>query len=288
MVESQSRGTRAPPPAAVLPPIPRVPSPLGRRVLLFVFLVLIEYWLSPLFFGVQNYAGLWSGIGWLLFAVAVASLIGFVVLPLRPHLRRALSSRRTRALFVAAWGGGAALGLFATNTLQLIGPVSSGGGPVQLAWQTVYTPFGPWTSAWFTVDPIGLVGVFNLEVLTVLGLLSFLWASALVLGPLRVREACAVTPAVDSRRRGRLASAAAWGPFGLISSCPSCAPAYVAWLATVAPGPAMSGYAAIPLVPWISLAGLLFLASLGVTVLVLSRATRPADPMDAPRAEALP
>ncbi len=253
-------------------PLPRIPGPIGRRVLLFEFLVLIEYWLSPVLFGVENYAGLWSTIGWLLFFLFVGSLMVLVVLPLRPHLARARDLPWARAVFYGSWAGSILLWLFVTNTVQV---VAQGGQPSSFTWATVYTPFGPWTSLAFTFAPLDLAGTLNLEVGAVLGLLGFLWASALILGPFSARRACPVDPTAPSRPwRARLASVAAWGPFGLISGCPSCAPAYVAWLSLVAPGPAANGYATIPLVPWIGLAGLLYLASFGLLLLTLSRITR--------------
>ncbi|HYK92838.1 MAG TPA: hypothetical protein VEY07_02195 [Thermoplasmata archaeon] len=256
--------------------LPQVPGPVGRKVLLFEFLVLIEYWISPLLFGVENYAGLWSEVGYLLFVGFIASLIGFVVLPLRHHLSAAFRAPHRRLAFYAAWAGAIVLGLFATNTFQFYsgnaGAIPSGVG---LSWSTVYTPFGPWSSLTIILAPIQLSGTINAVVVAVLGLLGFLWASALVLGPLRPTTACPTPQVPASGWRARLAPLLAWGPFGLISGCPSCAPAYVAWLAMVAPGPASAGYAAIPLVPWIGLAGLLYLASFGLTLIVIGRSTRP-------------
>ncbi len=258
--------------------LPPVPGPIGRKLLLFEFLVLVEYWLAPLLFGVQNYAGLWSTVGWALFLLFVSSLFLFVVRPLRPHLSVAFGRPRARPVFYLSWVGSLVLGLFATNTFQLLSP---GAAPLGWSWATVYTPFGPWTSLAFTLGPLDLAGTLNLEVGLVLGLLGFLWASSLVLGPLAPRPAVCERPAVgEGTGKGRLAAVAAWGPFGLISGCPSCAPAYVAWLSAIAPGPAASGYAAIPLVPWIGLAGLLYLASFGLVILALSRTTRPRSVAD--------
>ena len=266
-------------PPELEPRLPTVPSPLAQKILLFEFLVLIEYWLSPLLFGVENYAGLWSSVGYLLFVVFAASLIGLVVVPLRAHLREALRAPHRRLAFHAAWAGAILLGLFATNTIQFAGGAGAGS---TLQWTTVYTPFGPYPSLTFVVPALDLTGSLNIEVVTILGLVAVLWAASLVLGPLRPATACPRPAANPTGWRARLAPLAAWGPFGLISGCPSCLPAYVSVAALISPGAATSGFAAIPLVPWIGLAGLLYLASLGVTILVLRRSTAASEPTPSP------
>lgn len=254
-------------------PNPSIPSRLGRRVLLFEGMVLAEFWLSPLLFGIENYAGLWSTIGMILFGMFVLTLVGFVVVPLRRPLREVFLTRARRAGFAGVVGASVLVGLFATNTIQLVS--GSGGAGAASQWTTVYTPFGAWTSLSFQLPALDLSGSLNVEVVGLLLLLGFLWASTLFLGPLRPLASCDRGPVRARGWRARVAPLLIWGPFGLISGCPSCAPAYIAGLALIAPGPATASYAAIPLVPWIGLAGLLYLASFGALLLLLQRTTSP-------------
>lgn len=252
-----------------------VPSSLGRKVLAFEFLVLLEYWLAPLFLGITNYAGVWSDVGILLMILFVTTLTVFVVLPLRPHLRVALASRRSRALFHGIWSGSFIVALFATNLLQFVDGPSA--GPVTLGQTTVYTPFGAWPSLTVYVPAIHLWATFNVEGPAIFLPLSFLSAASVVLGPLARSRACP-TPASRPRTWGRrVASAGIVAPIGFISGCPSCLPLYFSAIALVAPGTAEGASAAIPLVPWIGFAGLLYLLGFWLATTLIRRATTVTD-----------
>jgi hypothetical protein len=251
-----------------------VPTRLGQKVLSFEFVVLAEYWLAPLFLGVTNYAGVWSDIGAALFLLFVGTLLGFVVLPLRPHLQRALQSLRSRVVFHVAWTGPLVLGLFVTNILQFVGGPYT--GPIQLGQTTVYSPFGAWASLTVYVPSAHLYATFNPEGSTILLLLAVLSASSIVLGPLRAARACPTPPARTRTLRSRIASAAILAPLGFISGCPSCSPLYFAALAVIAPSAAEGAQAGIPLVPWIGFAGLLYLVGFWFAVQLLRKATTPA------------
>ncbi|MCI4359393.1 MAG: hypothetical protein L3J95_03095 [Thermoplasmata archaeon] len=249
-----------------------VPSALGRRVLLYEFVVLAEYWLAPTLLGVTNYAGIWSDVGVLLFVLFVGSLAWFVLRPLRPHLKRALRSRESRLAFHGVWAAALAAALFVTNVFQISRP-SAIGSSVQLGDTTVYSPFGAWPSLTVYLPRIGLFGTFDVEVLTVLGLISVLGSAALRLAIDRRSTTC---PAVPTRPwTTRVATVAVWSPLGLITGCTACAPAYLAILGLVAPA-ASTGLASVPLVPWIGLAGLLYLGSFGLAIHLIRRATGPA------------
>ena len=257
------------------PSLPQVPGPLGRKVLLFEFLVLAEYWVAPLFLGVTNYAGLWSDIGVALFGVFTASLVGFVLWPLRPHLRAAFAERRWhRWLFHGVWSTTLVVGLFAINILQFTdGP----GAPwVQFSPSTVYTPFGAWPTLDVYLPALQLWSTWNLEAPAILLLLGWSSAASVVLGPARRPPSCPVPARAATGWRGRLAAVGAVLPLGLISGCPGCAPVYFAALAMAAPGAAYSASASIPLVPWIGFAGLLYLLGFGLALWLIHRAT--ADP----------
>ena len=264
------------------PPVPtrRVPSDLGRKVLAFEFVVLAEYWVAPVFLGVTNYAGVWSEIGSTLFFVLVASLLAFVVVPLMPHLRAALGSGRRRLVFHGVWATSLAVGMFVTNILQFVdGPTS---GPILLGQETVYTPLGAWSSLTVYLPGVQLWATFNPEGPTVLFLLGFLSAASLVLGPMRRPAACPAPSAKPTGTRARLASLGALAPLGFITGCPACSPAYSALLSLLVPGAAVGAYAALPLVPWIGFAGLLFLVGFWLAVRLIERSTSP--PTTAPLA----
>ncbi len=256
-----------------------VPTPFGRKLLAFEFVVLAEYWLAPLLFGLTNYAGLWSDIGTVLFFVLVGSLLAFVVVPLVPHLRSALSDRRRRLAFHAFWIGSFLLGLFLTNVLQFVDP--SPGPAIVLGQSTVYSPLGAWPSLTVFVAPLQLWATFNVEAPSILFLLSFLSASSLVLGPLRARSDCP-TPIPARGWRARLASLGILAPLGFITGCASCSPAYFALLALLAPGVAEGAYAAVPLVPWIGFAGLLYLFGFWLAVRLIGASTRSPSPVAFP------
>ena len=249
-----------------------VPSPLGRKVLLFSFLVLAEYWLAPLLFDISNYAGTWSTVGNVLFVFFLAVLAVFVVRPLVPHLRAALSTGRRHLLFHGLWAGSLALGLAATNLVRF-DPATS--PPASLLALSAESPFGFSPSVQFTTGPLGLVGGLDVVSVTVLGLLSVLWASAVLMTLARRSVACEVVPA-STGWRARIGSLAVWGPFGFITGCSTCTPVYLAVLGVFAPGVAASGYSSMPLVPWIGFTGLLYLVSFGLIVRLFGRLTRPA------------
>ncbi len=262
-----------PEPSGALPP---VPGALGKMVILIEFAVLALYWLVPALYPAWNYAGLWSEIGYVLFGVFFATVGVFVLQPLRSHVERVLTTRRNRLLFHGLWAGALALGLFATSTIQLAVPST---GPPSSQWQVqsdpVYTPFGAWPGMSFYYGPAKVYVAVNAVVLGLLGLVAVLWASSLVIGFLHSRSACDTSLPKGRSRRSRIASIAAWGPVGFISGCSSCLPTYAALLAMLAPGAVAGGYDAIPIVPWIGLAGLLYLISLGLTLVALHGFTRP-------------
>ncbi|HXQ94472.1 MAG TPA: hypothetical protein VN864_04805 [Thermoplasmata archaeon] len=265
--------TTGAPPAAALP---AVPSPLGRKLLAFEFLVLVEYWLGPLFLGVTNYAGVWSDVGLVLFAMFVGTLIAFVLVPLRPHLRQALASRADRIAFHGVWAAAFVAGLFVTNTFQ-VGGVEAASGVAVLGSTTVYTPFGAWPSLTVYVPGLRLFGTLNLEILAVLGLVAVLGSSALRLGTHRAALACPVDAPKPGTWSKRLASVAVWTPLGLITGCTACAPLYLTAIGWAAPAVAAGGLSAVPLVPWIGFAGLLYLFSFGLSITLIHRATRPLE-----------
>lgn len=259
------------------PNLPVVPGPRARKILLFEGVVLVEYWLAPLFFGLTNYAGTWSTIGLVLFGVVVGSVVLLVLLPLRRHLAQATRARRDRLEFHGVWAGAFALGLFVTNTFQLgIHGVST--PAVQWGAVTVYTPFGAWPSLTVYLPALGFYGTLNGEILSVLALVSVLGASAIRLGVARSRRSCTVPRREDRSWARGVARLAVWSPLGLITGCASCAPLYLAAVGLFVPSAAATGLAPVPLVPWIGLAGLLYLASFGLAIYLIRNATRPAEP----------
>ena len=256
--------------------LPAVPSARGRRWLNFEFVVLVEYWLAPLVLGITNYAGIWSDVGNLLFVGFVASLVAFVVLPLRRHLARVLASRRERFLFHAFWSAAFVLGLFVTNTFQWSSRVP-GSPALLLGTTTVYTPFGAWPSLTVYLPDVGFFATLNVEILIVLGLISVLASSALRLRAARVSVQCD-RPAQGRTSTLRRASVlAALSPLGFITGCSACAPLYLSAIGMVAPSAATGGLAFVPLVPWIGLAGLLYLGSFVLALRQIRRATSPPD-----------
>ncbi|MCI4348733.1 MAG: hypothetical protein L3J93_00725 [Thermoplasmata archaeon] len=255
--------------------LPEVPSPFARRVLLFEFVALAEYWLAPPLLGVTNFAGIWSDLGIVLFAVFVSSIVLLVIRPLWPHLRQAERTRQDRWTFHGVWIGTFAAALFLTNTFQL-SPPSSASAPVVVGVTTVYSPFGAWPSLTFYLPGAGLFGTFNVEIVTVLGLIAVLGSAVLRVSAFRRSLACpSERPFAGS---APLASAAVWSPFGLVTGCAACAPLYLSVLGLVAPAAASGGLAASPLVPWIGLAGLLYLASFGLVIHLIRRSTEPVPP----------
>lgn len=248
-----------------------VPSRLGRGVLLFAFLALAEYWLAPPILGVTNFAGIWSDLGLPLFLLFVGALLVFAVWPLRPHLRAALGARYRWPIFLGLWAGAVLATMFATHALQL---GESGGGDF-LGTTTVYTAFGQGTGLAFSVAAVSFTGTLVPTDIATLGLLGFLWAAVVVIGLENRSRGCELPRSQPSSWSRRLGAAGVWGPFGFLSSCSACTPAYLAVLGAVAPGVAANGYAALPLVPWIGLAGLLYLVSFGLVLRQLGRSTRP-------------
>jgi len=247
---------------------PEVPSPLVRRVLLFEFVALVEYWVAPLFLGLSNYAGIWSSIGYLLFGVLVATLLIGVLLPLRRHLASAFVKPYRKLAYHAIWTMSLLASLFATGTLQI-----GSTGPTALETATVYTPFGAWPGVGFTLPALHLSGAPNLEVVTMLSLLSILWAGAVVLRFGRPTPSCPVDTEPRPSWGVRVVTAVFWAPLGFMTSCAFCTPVYLAALAALAPGVALAAYNTIPLVPWIGLSGLLGLLSLFCTLHPLRIAT---------------
>lgn len=252
--------------------LPVVPSPRARRILLFEFAILVEYWIAPLLFGLTNYAGTWSDVGIGLFLMFVTSLVLLVLLPLRPHLTRALSTRRPKLLFHAVWSVAFVAGLFLTNTFQL-GVVGTASRSVELGSTTVYTPFGAWSSLTVFVPSWRFFGTFDFEILTVLLLVSILGASAVTISSSRRAPACPAPARDETPWKRTLSRLAIWSPLGLITGCASCAPLYLAGVGLLVPSVAVTGFAAEPLVPWIGLAGLLYLASFGLAVHLIRGAT---------------
>lgn len=247
-----------------------VPGPVGRGVLAFAFLALVEYWIAPPLLGVTNYAGTWSEMGLPLFLLFVGSVSAFVVWPLRHWLRAALGTRRRSALFAALWAGAVVAGLLATHSLQ----VGEGASGVYAAYTTTYGPFGQWTGLAFELGAVSLSGVLVPVDLVTLGLLGMLWSSLVVITLQTRSPACAVRPAAQPAGwRGQLLAAAVWGPLGFLSSCSACSPAYLAAIGLVAPGLAANGYSMLPLVPWIGFAGLLYLVSYGLVIVQIRRRT---------------
>lgn len=257
-----------------------VPSPLGRKLLLFEFVVLVEYFVAPAFLGLTNYAGLWSTIGAVLFVVFATTLVVFVLVPLWPRLREATRPARRRALFHGVWISAFVAGLFLTNLLQF--PDDRLAGPLLFGSTTIYTPLGAWPSLTVYVPSIDLFVTLNVEQPAVLLLLAVLSAAAVTLSQVpRCDVASPETGAAGGARRGRFLSWGSLGPLGFVTGCPTCFPAYFALLAWVAPGVAESGYVALPLVPWIGFAGLLtllgfFLATRSIQLLTSSRSSAPA------------
>ncbi|HEV2519952.1 MAG TPA: hypothetical protein VGX00_04945 [Thermoplasmata archaeon] len=266
-------------PALDPPPLPEVPSRLARRVLLFEFVVLVEYWIAPTLLGVTNYAGVWSDAGILLFAAFVGTLLGLVLWPLRAHLARAMRTRRDRVAFHGVWIAGFVAALFLTDAIQVSAPAPSASAVVVGA-TTVYSPFGAWPSLTLYAPGAGLFATIDGEILTVLGLIAILGSAGLRLTLARRSAAC--PPTRPAGWRTQLASVAVWSPFGLITGCSACAPAYLSVIGIFAPA-ASSGLRVVPLVPWIGLAGLLYLASFGLSLHLLRKATAPGE--DAPSDE---
>lgn len=264
-------------PAAAEEPLPVVPGPRARAWLAFEFVALVEYWLAPMFLGVTNYAGTWAAVGSVLFALFVSSLVVLVLLPMRPHLKRALRTRRDRAWFHGFWAGSFVAGLLVTNTFQLSAPTASSSALV-LGATTVYTPFGAWPSLTLYFPGLGLFGTLNAEIATVLGLISVLASAVLRIRAERARAACPTAARPGPGWARRAAAVAVFSPFGLVTGCSACAPLYLAALGLVAPAAAAGGFSAVPLVPWIGLAGLLYLTSFGLSIHLLRRATEPEPP----------
>lgn len=260
----------------VEPRRPEVPAPLVRTLLIFESLVLAEYWLAPLFFGLTNYAGLWSTIGVLLFATFAGTLLLGIVLPLRSHLGALLVGRRDRLVFHGVWLAAFAAALFVTYTIQ-VGGASHATSAVVFGSTTIYTPFGAWPTLTVALPAVGLFATVNVEIVTVLGLLAFVGVSAVRLGAARTARRCDVRPEERTWLR-RAASIAIWSPLGLVTGCAACAPVYLAAIGLVLPAVAAGGLSGVPLVPWIGFAGFLYLASLGLAIILIARATRFDDP----------
>lgn len=257
-----------------------VPGRLAGRILLFEFAVLAEYWLSPLLLGITNYAGLWSTVGVGLFFLFVGSVVGLVLWPLRAHLAGALTRARDRWSFHAVWVAALLLALVVTNTFQFGVPATATGYSAGFGMSTVYTPFGAWPSLTLYVPAAHFFGTFDPELLTIVALLSVLGSAAVRLSAARRARECpvpATAPVVRPPLR-RLAALAVWSPLGFITGCASCAPLYLSALGLVAPSLAAGGLSAVPLVPWIGFAGLLYLVSFGLAFLLLRKATAPAVP----------
>lgn len=251
-----------------------LPSPLGTKAIAFVFVALAEYWISPIFLGIGNEAGTWADLGMALFFVWVAALFLFLVLPLRTRLLPLLRDRAGRWTFYGAWTGSVIGSLFVTNTLQ-VGPTGPSPWPVAWGSTTVYTPFGAWPTATVTIPALQLYGAINVEILTVVGLLGFLWASVLLLARAETRSAC---PAVPRTRKARWASLTMWTPVGFLTGCSACTPVYLALLGAVAPGAASGGYSFLPFAPWQGFAGLLYLVSFSLAIVLVRRTTAPTEP----------
>ena len=255
-----------------LPGGPEVPSALGRKVLTFVFIVLLEYFVAPPLFGITNFAGTWSELGNVLFVLLVASLVLFVILPVWSHLRRRMQYRSTRWSFYAILAGAATLGLFVTNTVQILTDVSS--RSVVWGTATIYTPLGVWPSVTVYIPGIDLFATLNVETPAIVGLLSLLTAIAFVLGARVPTEPC---PVPSARPRGQRALATAvLVPFGFITGCPACVPTYFATFALISPSVAAGLYSALPLAPWIGIAGLFYLFGFWLAVRLIRRGTRKA------------
>lgn len=248
-----------------------VPTPFARKLLAFEFVVLLEYWLAPAVLGVTNYAGIWSDLGSVLFWVLLTSLVVLVLLPLYPFLASVLTTRRRRVIFHGLWSASLVAGLFLTNLFQIVDDPTT--GPVVFGQTLAYTPLGAWPTLTVYVPAVRLWMILNLEGVGTLFLLAWLSAASLVLA-LFVRPAqCPVPSPATGRPRGRLASFGAFVPLGFVSGCPGCSPAYIALLTLLAPGATLGTYASLPLVPWIGLAGLLFLVAYWWSVRLIGKST---------------
>ncbi|MCI4353527.1 MAG: hypothetical protein L3K14_09155 [Thermoplasmata archaeon] len=255
-------------------PLEEIPGELGRSVLLLEFFALALYWITPALYSSWNYAGTWSDLGYVLFVPLMATLSLAVLRPLPAHLARVWGVRRNRLLFHGLWSGTLVAGLVATSLIQFSAAgASAGSGAPLLQWTTTYTPFGAWPGISIDLASAGVFIAINPPILALLGVVSVLWAAVVVLRLSPPSLTCTTPPAPAKGWRSKVATLAAWGPVGFISGCPACSPAYLALVGLVAPGTAAAGYAAEPLVPWIGLAGLLFLGSLGLTLLLLRRIT---------------
>ncbi|HEV2165868.1 MAG TPA: hypothetical protein VGS23_02640 [Thermoplasmata archaeon] len=253
-----------------------MPGPLGGRVLAFVFLAIAEYLVAPPLLGLTNFAGTWSTVGAGLFGALILSVGLFVLRPLRPVFEKILADPSDRRPFLLLALGGFLLGLFATSSLQIVPAGSPYGGPLgySAGWTTVYSPLGAWPSFGFTLGALGLAGSIDPVVIALLGLLAVIWSVSVTLEIHRSRR-CDRSRDPSAGSRSRWVAMAVWAPSGFMTGCPSCAPLALTALGLVIPGAAASGYAFEPLVPWMGLDGILYLASLGLTILLLRRATRP-------------
>ncbi len=255
--------------------LPAVPGPRAGRILAFLFLVLAEYWLAPLFLGITNYAGTWSEIGVGLFVAFVAGLVGLVLWPLRRHLAAYPPRPRDRWAFHGLWAGALVVSLFATNSFQLGVPTSAPGYTPGLGVSTVYTPFGAWPSLTVYLPALHFYGTLVPEEIIAIGLLSVLGAAIVRLTALSRAARCAVdpVPAVPRSRLSRLASVAVWSPLGFVTGCASCTPIYLGLVGLVAPGVVAGGFSTGPLVPWIGFTGLVYLLSFAIALVLLRRVT---------------
>ena len=253
-----------------------IPSPLGVRGLAFLGAVCAEYWLGAAVLGVDNYAGAWSLLGYGLFGACGLALLGWVVVPLGRRLRSRFASSGGRGVFVGAFALALSVCLGLSRTLQ-VDPAGIGTWtpPGLASAATVYTPFGAWPSWGLTVPGLGITGAIDPVTLLIFVLLSSLSAGVVTLR--RAPPAAACAPAAASGVPGppaRGVVAVAWAPLGLLSTCPACTPAYGSLLGFVAPGAASVGYSGLALAPWVGGTGLLDLASFGIVLLLLHRATR--------------
>ena len=138
---------------------------------------------------------------------------------------------------------------------------------------TVYTPLGAWPSLTFLVPALRLFGTLNPEILGVLGLVSFLGSSAMLLSLQYSRRVCSTAKQPNSGWPKRIPFLLVWAPLGLVTGCASCAPLYLVAVGLFAPSLVVGGLSGVPLVPWIGFAGLLYLLSLGLAVYLIRRTT---------------
>lgn len=255
------------------------PTATGVRILAFVGLACAEYWILPVVVPIGNWVGPWSTLGYLLLGAATVALVVWIVMPVAARLRPAFGLRGARARWAAIFAGVVLGALILTRSVQF-GSVGPENGTVAAigAVGDVATPFGILPGWTLSVPAIGLTGSIDPVSLGTYGVVGFLVASLVVLR--RSSRWCDPKPRPGTNRWATLL--AGWGPLGLVSACPGCSPAYLAVLSSLAPGAFPSLFASIPLTPWVGLAGLVDLASIGCLIALFRNAIARTEPRASP------